>query len=95
MGSLMMCWLKTFSLFLAQQPALNSFALVPPSLPSPGGARQLNLLSVQLNLFEALQEVVQEILGRAMASGRFIFVDSDLKLIVLDKPSKWIVKKRR
>ncbi|MGY5818844.1 efflux RND transporter permease subunit, partial [Vibrio cincinnatiensis] len=66
--------------FLAQQPALNSFALVPPSLPSPGGGTPVEFIIGSTQPFEALQEVVQEILGRAMASGRFIFVDSDLKI---------------
>lgn len=66
--------------FLAQQPALNSFALVPPSLPSPGGGTPVEFIVGSTQPFEALQEVVQEILGRAMASGRFIFVDSDLKI---------------
>ncbi|MCG3728494.1 efflux RND transporter permease subunit [Vibrio cincinnatiensis] len=66
--------------FLTQQPALNSFALVPPSLPSPGGGTPVEFIIGSTQPFEALQEVVQEILGRAMASGRFIFVDSDLKI---------------
>lgn len=66
--------------FLTQQPALNSFALVPPSLPSPGGGTPVEFIIGSTQPFEALQEVAQEILGRAMASGRFIFVDSDLKI---------------
>lgn len=71
---------KDIQPFLAQQPALNSFALVPPSLPSPGGGTPVEFIIGSTQPFEALQEVVQEILGRAMASGRFIFVDSDLKI---------------
>lgn len=71
---------KDIQPFLAQQPGLNSFALVPPSLPSPGGGTPVEFIIGSTQPFEALQEVVQEILGRAMASGRFIFVDSDLKI---------------
>ncbi|MGC9422482.1 efflux RND transporter permease subunit [Vibrio sp.] len=71
---------KDIQPFLAQQPALNSFALVPPSLPSPGGGTPVEFIIGSTQPFEALQDVVQEILGRAMASGRFIFVDSDLKI---------------
>ncbi len=66
--------------FMSELPGLNSFALVPPSLPSPGGGTPVEFIVGSTQPFEALQEVVQEILGKAMASGRFIFVDSDLKI---------------
>ncbi|CAM5193276.1 efflux RND transporter permease subunit [Alishewanella longhuensis] len=61
-------------------PGLNSFALVPPSLPSPGDGTPIEFVIGSTLPFAALDEVVQEVLGRAMASGRFIFVDSDLKI---------------
>ncbi|SNY46284.1 multidrug efflux pump [Arsukibacterium tuosuense] len=66
--------------FMADLPGINSFALVPPSLPSPGGGTPVEFIVGSTQPFAALQDVVQEILGRAMASGRFIFVDSDLKI---------------
>ncbi|WP_019675421.1 efflux RND transporter permease subunit [Arsukibacterium perlucidum] len=66
--------------FMAGLPGINSFALVPPSLPSPGGGTPVEFIVGSTQPFAALEEVVQEILGRAMASGRFIFVDSDLKI---------------
>ncbi len=61
-------------------PGLNSFALIPPSLPSPGDGTPIEFMIGSTLPFTALNEVVQEVLGRAMASGRFIFVDSDLKI---------------
>jgi multidrug efflux pump len=66
--------------FMATLPGINSFALVPPSLPSPGGGTPVEFIVGSTQPFAALQDVVQEILGKAMASGRFIFVDSDLKI---------------
>ncbi|KKO48815.1 acriflavine resistance protein B [Arsukibacterium sp. MJ3] len=66
--------------FMATLPGINSFALVPPSLPSPGGGTPVEFIVGSTQPFAALQDVVQEILGQAMASGRFIFVDSDLKI---------------
>lgn len=66
--------------FMADLPGINSFALIPPSLPSPGGGTPVEFIVGSTQPFAALETVVQEILGRAMASGRFIFVDSDLKI---------------
>ncbi|WP_290612443.1 efflux RND transporter permease subunit [Arsukibacterium sp. UBA3155] len=66
--------------FMADLPGINSFALIPPSLPSPGGGTPVEFIVGSTQPFAALESVVQEILGRAMASGRFIFVDSDLKI---------------
>jgi len=65
---------------MAGIPGLNSFALVPPSLPSPGDGTPIEFVIGSTLPFAALDEVVQQVLGRAMASGRFIFVDSDLKI---------------
>lgn len=65
---------------MAGIPGLNSFALVPPSLPSPGDGTPIEFIIGSTLPFAALDEVVKEVLGRAMASGRFIFVDSDLKI---------------
>ena len=73
--------------FLDGLPGLNSFALVPPSLPSPGGGLPVEFVIGSTQPFEALQEVAQQIMGRAMASGRFIFVDNDLKI---DRPRQTV-----
>jgi multidrug efflux pump len=76
---------------LAGIPGLNAFALVPPSLPSSGDGTPIEFVIGSTQPFAALQEVAQEILGRAMASGRFIFVDSDLKI---DKPKQTVLVDR-
>ena len=76
---------------LAGIPGLNAFALVPPSLPSSGDGTPIEFIIGSTQPFAALQEVVQEVLGRAMASGRFIFVDSDLKI---DKPKQTVLVDR-
>ena len=73
--------------FLDSLPGLNSFALVPPSLPSPGGGLPVEFVIGSTQPFEALQEVAQQVMGRAMASGRFIFVDNDLKI---DRPRQTV-----
>jgi multidrug efflux pump len=64
-------------------PGLNIFALVPPSLPGGGGGAPVEFVIRSTEPAENMQEVANEIVGRAMASGRFIFIDGDLKL---DKP---------
>ncbi|OOG23614.1 multidrug efflux protein [Thioalkalivibrio denitrificans] len=68
---------------LEQIPGLNVFALVPPSLPGGGGGAPIEFVIRSTEPAANMQEVAQEIVGRAMASGRFIFIDGDLKL---DKP---------
>ncbi len=65
-------------------PALSIFAIEPPSLPSPGGGgAPVSMVIGSTGPIENLGELADEIIGRAMASGRFIFVDSDLDF---DKP---------
>ncbi len=68
---------------LEQIPGLNVFALVPPSLPGGGGGAPVEFVIRSTEPAANLQEVAQEVVGRAMATGRFIFVDGDLKI---DKP---------
>ncbi|WP_298577312.1 efflux RND transporter permease subunit [uncultured Luteimonas sp.] len=62
---------------------LNTFALVPPSLPSAGGDGGGEFIIGGVGDLAQLSELADEILGRAMASKRFIFLDKDLKI---DKP---------
>jgi len=64
-------------------PALSIFAIEPPSLPSPGGGAPVSMVIGSTGPIENLGELADEIIGRAMASGRFIFMDSDLDF---DKP---------
>ncbi|QKT03478.1 efflux RND transporter permease subunit [Ectothiorhodospiraceae bacterium 2226] len=61
-------------------PGLSVFALVPPSLPGAGGGPPIEYVIRSTEPAESLVEVAQEMVGRAMASGRFIFIDGDLKI---------------
>lgn len=69
-------------------PGLSTFALVPPSLPSAGGGAPVEFVIRSTDVPENMQEIAQEMIGRAMASGRFIFIDGDLKI---DRPRTEIV----
>jgi multidrug efflux pump len=63
---------------------LNTFALVPPSLPSAGGdGGGGEFLGLGIGSLQQLNELSDAILQKAMESRRFIFLDKDLKI---DKP---------
>jgi multidrug efflux pump len=62
---------------------LNTFAMVPPSLPSAGGDGGGEFLVLGIGSLQQLNELSDEILQKAMESRRFIFLDKDLKI---DKP---------
>ncbi|MDH5824874.1 efflux RND transporter permease subunit [Luteimonas sp. RD2P54] len=68
---------------LAEVTGLNTFALVPPSLPSAGGDGGGEFLVGGIGSVEQLKELADAIIERAQASRRFIFLDTDLKI---DKP---------
>ena len=68
---------------MAQVTGLNIFALIPPALPSAGGGGGGEFVIGGVGSLEQLQEVANGVMERARASGRFIFLDSDLKI---DKP---------
>ncbi len=65
-------------------PGLSIFGVEPPSLPSPGGGgAPVSMVIGSTGPMENLEELTDEIISRAMASGRFIFLDTDLNF---DKP---------
>ncbi|WP_051414477.1 efflux RND transporter permease subunit [Pseudoxanthomonas suwonensis] len=68
---------------LAQVTGLNTFALVPPSLPSAGGDGGGEFLVLGIGSLQQLNELSDAIVQKAMESRRFIFLDKDLKI---DKP---------
>ncbi|MFZ5636010.1 MAG: efflux RND transporter permease subunit [Pseudomonadota bacterium] len=68
---------------IGQVTGLNVFALVPPSLPSAGGDGGGEFIIGGVGELSQLSDLADEILGRAYASKRFIFLDKDLKI---DKP---------
>lgn len=73
---------------ITEIPGTNVFALVPPSLPGGGGGSPVEFVIRTTEPAINLQEVAQEMLARAGESGRFIFIDGDLKI---DKPQTEIV----
>ena len=68
---------------IAEVTGLNTFALVPPSLPSAGGDGGGEFIIGGVGDLAQLDELADAILQRAMESRRFIFLDKDLKI---DKP---------
>ncbi len=77
---------QTVQPFINQIPGLQAFAVVPPDLPSPGGGGSpVQFVIGSTDSFVNMRDFVEQIMGRAMESGRFIFVDSDLKI---DRPQQ-------
>ncbi|TWT19187.1 MMPL family transporter [Luteimonas marina] len=68
---------------ISEITGLNTFALVPPSLPSAGGDGGGEFIIGGVGELSQLSELADAILARAMDSKRFIFLDKDLKI---DKP---------
>ncbi len=68
---------------MSQVTGLNIFALIPPALPSAGGGGGGEFVIGGIGSLEQLQELANGVMQRARESGRFIFLDSDLKI---DKP---------
>lgn len=74
--------------FMSKVPGLDVFAIVPPSLPSPGGGGPpIEFVIGTTQPYAVLDEVADEVLSRARESGRFIFVDSDLRI---DRPRQTV-----
>lgn len=69
---------------ISQITGLNIFAFQPPPLPTAGGGgAPIEFVIGGVGPLSELQGLADEILGRAYASKRFIFIDKDLKI---DKP---------
>lgn len=68
---------------VAQIAGLKVAVVVPPSLPTAGGRLPVEFVIGATEPMESLAGVADEIMERALASRKFIFVDSDLKI---DKP---------
>ena len=69
---------------MSQVTGLNVFAFVPPSLPSAGGgAGGGEFVIGGVGELSQLADLADQVVQKAMASKRFIFLDKDLKI---DKP---------
>ncbi|MFI2813106.1 efflux RND transporter permease subunit [Microbulbifer sp. YPW16] len=68
---------------VAEIAGLKVAVVVPPSLPTAGGRLPVEFVVGSTEPMENLASFADEIMERALASRKFIFVDSDLKL---DKP---------
>ncbi|RUO20685.1 efflux RND transporter permease subunit [Aliidiomarina haloalkalitolerans] len=73
--------------FIEGIPGLRVFALIPPSLPSPGGGLPVEFVISSTQPLENLQEIANEIMAEAMESGRFIMLDNNLRI---DRPRQTV-----
>lgn len=73
--------------FIDNIPGLRVFALIPPSLPSPGGGLPVEFVISSTQPLANLQEIATDIMGEAMQSGRFIMLDNDLRI---DRPRETV-----
>ncbi len=77
---------KTVQPFVDKIPGVQAFAVVPPDLPSPGGGGPpVEFVIGSTDGFESLESFAGQVMAKAMESGRFIFVDSDL---AIDRPQQ-------
>ena len=72
---------------LAQIPGIRAIPLVPPSLPG-GGDFPVDLVIASAGEPERLREIANQLVGKAFASGMFIFADADMKF---DQPQTEVV----
>ncbi|HEY8570205.1 efflux RND transporter permease subunit [Microbulbifer sp.] len=73
---------------VSQIAGLKIATFVPPSLPTAGGRLPVEFVIGTTEPVSTLASFADEIMGRALASKRFIFLDADLKL---DKPRLSVV----
>ncbi|SDK80692.1 efflux RND transporter permease subunit [Microbulbifer yueqingensis] len=76
---------------VVQIAGLKVAVVVPPSLPTAGGRLPVEFVIGSTEPMESLAGFAGEIMERAQASRKFIFVDSDLKL---DKPKLRVLVER-
>lgn len=77
--------------FVSGIPGLQIFALVPPSLPTPGGGLPIEFVISSTQSIENLREMAADITAEAMSRGRFIMLDTDLRI---DRPRQTVVVDR-
>ncbi len=65
--------------YLSQVTGINTFSFVMPSLPGSGGGMPVEFIINTTSDYETLSTVADALVGRAMASGLFMFVESGLR----------------
>lgn len=65
---------------LNQIPGLNSFAIIPPSLPGGGSGPPIQFVIKATADFRSIADISTKLLNKAAQSGLFIFMDNALKL---------------
>jgi multidrug efflux pump len=71
----------------SQIPGIRAIALTPPALPG-GGSFPVDLVIMSTAEPEQLAAIAGQLVGKAYASGKFMFVDTDLKF---DQPQAEVV----
>lgn len=64
---------------LGEIPAMQTVVFPRPSLPTPGNGIPVELVILSDRPFEELDGLADQLLGKAMASGNFIFLSKDIK----------------
>ena len=72
----------------AQIPGIRAIHIVPPSLPGGGEGFPVDMAIVSTAEPERLAEFANQLVGKAFASGKFMYADTDLKF---DQPQARIV----
>jgi multidrug efflux pump len=72
-------------------PGIRSIQMVPPALPSGGDGFPVDFVILSTEEPQRLAEVANQLVGKAFASGKFMFADTDLKF---DQPQAKVVFNR-
>jgi multidrug efflux pump len=76
------------SMKAAAIPGIRSIQIVPPALPGSGGGFPVDFVLLSTAEPERLAEFANELVGKAFASGKFMYADTDLKF---DQPRAKVV----
>ena len=72
-------------------PGIRSITIIPPALPGGGGGMPVDFAILSTAEPERLAEFAQQLVGKAFASRKFMFADTDLKF---DQPQAKVVFNR-
>ncbi|HEX9163627.1 MAG TPA: efflux RND transporter permease subunit, partial [Thermoanaerobaculia bacterium] len=72
----------------AQIPGIRAIQIIPPSLPGAGDGFPVDMAIVSTAEPERLAEFANQLVGKAFASGKFMYADTDLKF---DQPQARVV----